>query len=274
MGAKPWRVLRYEKQTFEISDQHVVEETPLTLRVNGQDVLTLLTAGEHPLELALGFLRSEGFFSSREEVIAWREEPGMVHVDVLQDVTAIRRLLEKRTVTTGCGKGSTFYSALDALRCRPVTSEVRFSPRALLRQMAELQKRSGLYRETGGTHNASLSDGERTLCFRTDIGRHNAVDMIGGWAFLNGHDLSDRMLLTTGRVSSEILVKAVKMGVPVLASRSAPTALALELADQVRVTVIGYIRGGRFNVYTCPERISGAVREEPQSGGEYGRQGA
>jgi FdhD protein len=259
--------LRYQRDHFETSDESVVEETPLTLHVNGQEILTLLTLGEHPLELALGFMRSEGFFNERDELLGWREEPGVVRLEVARDVDSIQRLLEKRTVTTGCGKGATFYNALDALRCRPLASAVRFSPKAILRKMAELQRRSGLYRSTGGTHNASLSDGERTLYFRTDIGRHNAVDMLGGRSFLDERDLSSMLLLTTGRISSEILIKTAKMGVPVIASRSAPTALALQLAEEVRITVVGYIRNGRFNVYTYPERVEGSAPAMSSLGG-------
>jgi FdhD protein len=270
MGAEQWPVFRYQGDHFEAMEKAVVEESPLTLHVNDQEVLTLLTLGEHPLELALGFMRSEGFFSAREELLGWREEPGNVWVEVARDIEAIQRLLEKRTVTTGCGKGTTFYSALDALRCRPLASQVQFTPRTILRQMNELHRRSGLYRETGGTHNASLSDGEQTLCFRTDIGRHNAVDMIGGRAFLDGLDLSSTLLLTTGRISSEILIKTAKMGVPFIASRSAPTALALRLADEVRVTVVGYIRNGRFNVYTHPERVEGTPQAALGFGGVNG----
>ena len=133
--------------------------------------------------------------------------------------------------------------------------------------MGELQRRSDLYRETGGTHNASLADGEKTLCFRTDIGRHNAVDMLGGWALLADVVLDRTLLLTTGRISSEILVKALRMGVPVVVSRSAPTALALELARDLGVTIVGYARGAKFNVYTHPERIEAAGTPPDDPGG-------
>lgn len=266
MGAVPWRVIRFSGVGFQAVDDVVVDEAPLTLFVNGREVVTLLTLGEHQLELALGFLRAEGFFSDRSELTGWQEEPGIVRVEVTRDVETVERLFEKRTVTTGCGKGTTFYSALDALQCRPIRSEVVFDAPSLLRRMQELQKRSGLYRETGGTHNASLAGREATFCFRTDIGRHNAVDMLGGRAFLDGLDLSEVALFSTGRISSEILIKAAKMGVPVLASRSAPTALALRIAEEVRMTVVGYVRNGRFNVYTHSWRIEGAAGEASTSG--------
>lgn len=268
MGSIPWRVGRYRGagEAFAWEDLRVVDEVPLTLYVNGVEVVTLLTVGDHLLELGLGFLRSEGFFSTRPEVEGWDEEPGALRVRVARDVSAVRRLMEKRTVTTGCGKGTTFYHALDALRCRPVSSQVRFEPEQLVGGMRELQERSDLYRETGGTHNASLLEAGRTLLFRTDIGRHNAVDMLGGRAFLDGLETAETALLTTGRVSSEILVKVAKMGVAVLVSRSAPTALALRLATELGVTVVGYVRGGRFNVYTHPGRLAGAEGEQTGEG--------
>lgn len=269
MGAVPWRVLRYQKDGFECREDLVVREEPLTLYVNDREVVTLLTLGEHTLELALGFLRSEGFFSDPDELLEWQVEPGIVRTRIARDVRLVERLMEKRTVTTGCGKGTMFYGTLDALLCRPVESRVSVSPEDLLRRMGELQKRSGLYRQTGGTHNASLAAPNGTLYFRTDIGRHNAVDMLGGRAFLDQTDLSTVMLLTTGRISSEILIKAGKMGTPILASRSAPTALALRLAEDLQITVIGYIRNGRFNVYTLPDRIEGA-RQASDPGGGHG----
>ncbi|GAB4257194.1 MAG: formate dehydrogenase accessory sulfurtransferase FdhD [Deferrisomatales bacterium] len=269
MGAVPWGVRRFRGGTWEAVEDVVVDEVPLTLYVNGREVVTLLTLGEHPLELAVGFLRSEGFFAARDELLGWEEEDGAVRVQLARDVTAVERLLDKRTVTTGCGKGTTFYHALDALRCRPVASATRFAPEAVLKWMGELQRRSGLYRRTGGTHNASLADGARTVCFRTDIGRHNAVDMLGGWAFLNAVDLGRTALLTTGRISSEILIKGAKMGAPLIVSRSAPTALALRLARELNVTVVGYVRNGRFNVYTHGERL-GAAQADPGALGGAG----
>lgn len=258
MGAVAWSLVRYRDGTFAAACEPVVDEVPVTLHVNGREIVTLLSLGEHREELALGFLRSEGFFSNRSELLGWESDDSGVRVRISRDVAAVERLLERRTVTTGCGKGTTFYHSLDALRCRPIATGVRIGAGAVVERMAELQSRSGLYRETGGTHNASLADGEQTLVFRTDIGRHNAVDMLGGRALLDGLDLSGCMLLTTGRVSSEILIKSAKMGTPVLVSRSAPTALALRLAAELRVTVVGYARGQRFNVYTHPERIEGA----------------
>lgn len=207
----------------------------------------------------MGFLRSEGFFVRREELLSWRVEEGAVRLALSADTSLVERLLEKRTVTTGCGKGTSFYHPMDALRLAPLVGGPVFPPEAVLERMRELDARSGLFQRTGGTHNASLAAADRTVLFRTDIGRHNAVDMLGGRAFLDGLDVSEMALLTTGRVSSEILLKAARLGTGLLVSRSAPTTLALDLAGELGVTVVGYARGKRFNVYTHPRRIAGGA---------------
>lgn len=257
MAVATWAIRRWKQGSYEQLDDEVVEEVPLTLYVNEREVVTLLTLGEHPDELAMGFLYAEGFIGRLEDVLSLEQGQGEVWVKTVTDPELIARLMDKRTVTTGCGKGTTFYQTLDALRLEPVKADVLFPPEQILGRMGELQSRSGLYRRTGGTHNASLAEPDSTLLFRSDIGRHNAVDMLGGRALLDGLEVGRLALFTTGRVSSEILLKTAKMGVGVLVSRSAPTALALRMAEKLDVTVVGYVRGERMNVYTRPERISG-----------------
>jgi FdhD protein len=211
--------------------------------------------GENSAELAAGFLRSEGFLSSREDILELKEEEGAVRLKLRGDIGLVESLLDRRTVTTGCGKGTTFYHPLDALRVKPLESGAVFSPEDILARMGEVQTRSEVFQRTGGTHNASLASPDKTVLFRSDIGRHNAVDMLGGRALLDGVEVGGLALFTTGRISSEILLKTAKMGVAVLVSRSAPTALALRLGEQLGMTVVGYVRGGRFNVYTNPRRV-------------------
>jgi FdhD protein len=250
-----WKIKRWKEGAFTRCDDEVVEELPLTIFANGKEIVTLLTLGENPAELAVGFLRSEGFLSAREDILELKEEEGIVRLTLKGDLSLVESLLERRTLTTGCGKGTTFYHPLDALRVKPLDTEAVFSPEEILARMGEVQTRSEVFQRTGGTHNASLASPEKTLLFRADIGRHNAVDMLGGRALLDGLDMGNLALFTTGRVSSEILLKTAKMGVAVLVSRSAPTALALRLGEQLGMTVVGYVRGGRFNVYTNPQRV-------------------
>ncbi|PLX43844.1 MAG: formate dehydrogenase family accessory protein FdhD [Deltaproteobacteria bacterium] len=254
--SKPMLIERWKDGLFESIEEEVVEEVPLTIYVNDREVVTLLSLGEYMEELAVGFLRSEGFFSSKEELTAVEVKDGIARVTTSRDTALVEKLMEKRTVTTGCGKGTSFYHPLDGLRVKEVTAKVTFSPEGILARMAELEGKSELYKRTGGTHNCSLATEEETLIFRSDIGRHNAVDMLGGRAFMDDASLDGVALFTSGRVSSEILLKCAKMGVAMLVSRSAPTSLALKIANEVGVTIVGYARGKKFNIYTHQERIA------------------
>lgn len=238
-------------------EKSVVLEVPLTIFVNGQELITLLTTGDANRELAIGFLLSEGFLRDRENVQSIREDrsAGTVDVSLSGDLNTIGKLWGKRTVTSGCGKGATFYHVLDSLEAKKVASDISVTPSEIFDLMRELNRMSELYRKTGGVHNSALANREKILIFRDDIGRHNAVDKIHGACFLENIPLGDKLLITTGRLSSEIVVKVAKMGVPVLVSRSAPTSLALDLAERVGLTVVGYVRGGGMTVYTGKERI-------------------
>ena len=235
----------------------VVREKPVTLYLNGREIVTLLCAGRHLDELAVGFFYAEGFLSSPGQVerLEIDEAEGRVHVTASVDSDLSEKLLMKRTVTSGCGKGSLFYYSLDALMANRVESDLRVSARQVVDRIEELNRLSETYRQTHGVHNTALATPEKILIFRDDIGRHNAVDMIVGHIFLKGIPLSDKLLLTTGRLTSEVLIKAAKVGIPVLVSRNTATSLSVELADSLGVTLIGYARAGKFTVYSGSERI-------------------
>jgi FdhD protein len=171
------------------------------------------------------------------------------------------RLWEKRTVTSGCGKGSLFYYSLDALLSKPVESGAKVSPARIIERIEDLNRLSETYRRTHGVHNTALASRDETLLFRDDIGRHNAVDMIVGHVFLHGISLKDKMLITTGRLTSEMLIKAAKIGIPILVSRNTATTLAVKLANSLNITLIGYARAGKFTVYAGKERIEEGQRQ-------------
>jgi FdhD protein len=245
------------KMAAREQEQAIVRETPLTLVLNGVELLTLVTTGDANRELALGFLLSEGFLREKKELTSLREDPagGAVEVTLASEPARIRELWEKRTVTSGCGKGATFYRVLDALAAAPLPPGPTVTPAQVLSLMEELNRRSALYRETRGVHNSALAEPEKLLLFRDDIGRHNAIDKIHGAAFLGDVPLAGKLLLTTGRLTSEVVVKAARMGVPLLVSRSAATTLAIELAERVGMTLVGYVRGGQMVVYCGRERV-------------------
>jgi FdhD protein len=183
------------------------------------------------------------------------EGAGKVEVVTKKNMPLAERLWEKRTVTSGCGKGSMFYYSLDALLSKPVEGGTKASPRKILERVEELNRLSETYRHTHGVHNTALASEDQILLFRDDIGRHNAVDMIVGHVFLRGISLRDKMLITTGRLTSEMLIKAAKVGIPTLVSRNTATTLAVELATSMNITLIGYARAGKFIVYSGKERI-------------------
>lgn len=237
--------------------QWLIKEQAVTLYLNGREIVTLLCAGHHLDELAAGFFFAEGFLETSADLegLEVNEAEGKVNLIIRSDMSLTERLWQKRTVTSGCGKGSLFYYSLDALLSRPVASTMRLSVNQILDRVEDLNRLSETYRRTHGVHNTAVADGERIVLFRDDIGRHNAVDMIVGHFFLNNLSLEDKFLITTGRLTSEILIKAAKIRIPVLVSRNTATSLAVELARSLNITLIGYARAGKFTVYSVEERI-------------------
>ena len=250
-------VIQIKGADAQNEERSVVQEVPLTVFLNGKELITLLTTGDANRELAVGFLLSEGFLQNKEDLKSIRvdDEAGTVEIELSGDLDLTEKLWGKRAVTSGCGKGATFYHILDSLHAKPVSSQLTVAPARVYELMKELNRLSDLYRETRGVHNSALADGGKILVFRDDIGRHNAVDKIRGACFLEEIPLGDKLLVTTGRMSSEIVVKVAKMGVPILISRSAPTSLALDLAERIGLTLIGYVRGDKMTVYTGVQRV-------------------
>jgi FdhD protein len=242
----------------DLRPQHLVKEIPVTIFFNDRELVTLLCTGHYLDELAAGFLHAEGFLSSKEDLKALEIDAnaGTVKVVSSLDASLVERLWQKRTITSGCGKGTVFYHAIDALLATPVSSDLRITPAQIWERMQDLHRLSQTYRDTHGVHNTALASPGEILLFRDDIGRHNAVDMIIGHAFLHGLSLHNKALITTGRLTSEILIKAAKVGLPVLISRNTATSLAVELATQLKITLIGYVRNGKSTVYSGAERVT------------------
>jgi FdhD protein len=255
--AKDVEVLRISKDRSRHTRVAVVREIPLTIFLNDREIVTLLCTGAHPESLAVGFLRSEGLLQKRRNLkgVEVDEERQTVRVLTSDSTELAEKLFGKRTLTSGCGKGTVFYNVLDSLQSKPVSKSLTIQVDQIRHLMHQLQSRSDLYRRSRGVHNCGLADTERILIFRADIGRHNAVDMILGECFLNEVVTNDKILVTTGRITSEILIKAAKMEIPMLISRSAATSLSLDLAHNLNMTVIGYVRGGGIIAYTGGENL-------------------
>lgn len=241
----------------ERRDDIVVQESPVTIYLNGDEIVTLLCTPEYLEDLAVGFLASEGMLKGREELkeVTADYDKGQVWVSSNRPAPLAGQLFVKRYLTTGCGKGTTFYNVLDATRCRTITSDIVISTGKILELMRHMHDCSSLYRLTGGVHSAALCSIEEIVVFREDVGRHNAADKIAGKCFREGVDLSDKLFLSSGRISSEILVKVSKMGVPILVSRSAPTDLGVKMAEELGITLVGFARGTRLNIYSHQTRI-------------------
>ena len=237
---------------------NLVREFPATIYLNGQELVTLLCTPEYLEDLGAGFLVSEGMLRNKAELesVAADYEKGQVWVKSSASHLVAEKTFMKRYLTTGCGKGTTFYNFNDLQSCTPLEAKLRVTPEQIMARIKELQNRSELFQTTGGVHSAALASTEELILYREDIGRHNAVDKILGYSFRQGIDLSEMLLVTSGRLSSEMLLKTAKAGIPLLVSRSAPTSLAVELAEQLGVTLVGFARGPRFNVYGHAERIT------------------
>ncbi|WP_418792054.1 formate dehydrogenase accessory sulfurtransferase FdhD [Phosphitispora sp. TUW77] len=250
---RAWRIKEGKRE--EVEDPITVE-SPLTIYFNENEIVTLLCTMEYLDELAVGFLCSEGFLKDLDDLkdAVVDTETATVRVTSRKTAVIAEETFLKRYITTGCGKGTSFYHLSDAV-LKPMDSDLRISSGQILALMGEAQKMSELFKTTGGVHSSAVCSKEGILYFREDVGRHNSVDKLIGRCFLEGIDMGDKVLLTTGRISSEILIKAAKMAVPVIASRSAPTDLAVKHAEELGVTIAGFVRNKRMNVYTFPERI-------------------
>lgn len=223
----------------------VVREQPLTLYVNGERFLTLLCSPFKLEALVVGYLWMEKVIGDLDEVgsLQVSEVDGRADVVLTHPVT----LPTERILTSGCGGGITFR--IDPRLFKPLHSPLRITPCQLSARLRDLFAAAVHYRASRGIHGAALTDGERLLVVAEDVGRHNAVDKIKGEALLRGIATADRILLSTGRVSSEMLLKASRMAVPLVASRTSPTEMAVALAEQLGITVVGYLRPDSLNVY-------------------------
>jgi FdhD protein len=223
----------------------VVREQPLTVYVNGERFLTLLCSPFQLEPLVLGYLWMEKVIASLDDVTGLQisEVDGRADVTLRQPVS----LPTERILTSGCGGGITFR--IDPRLFPRITSSLRVSPAELGARMHDLLREAVHYHASRGIHGAALADRDRVLLVAEDVGRHNAVDKLMGLALQRGIATTDRILLSTGRVSSEMLLKAARMSVPIVASRTSPTEMAVALAEQLGVTVVGYLRGESLNLY-------------------------
>lgn len=259
-------VYQFSSGRFSQKKIHVVTEVPFTITVNGHELATMMCTPVKLRELALGFLAFERFIDSMADVksIEVDEEEAEVHVELNKPLLQI----ERRIFTSGCGGGLTFH--LD-IHDYPVIRTGRVIDPAMIAGLIEkLTAAALLYHQSRGIHTAALSDGKELVAVAEDVGRHNALDKLRGETLERGIDTRDYILISTGRISSEMLRKAARMNVPFVVSRTSPTSLSIAVAKRLGITLIGYARPGRFNVYSHPENLgtgearAGEERREPR----------
>jgi FdhD protein len=244
-GAIPYTYWSVSDAQVELTEGGVIEESLVSIYVNGQELATIMCSPIEQEELALGFLYNEGVIQSMEEVALLRANVARNVVDVFlqrSDFEPPRRMV----LTSGCGGGVTLQHLTDAYP--PLLTNFSATSSVILERMRDLQGAARLYNQVRGVHTAVLADRERLLVSAEDVGRHNAVDKIAGKALQAGIDTRDCIVLTSGRISSEMLTKARRMGVPLVASRTSPTSISLKLAHAWNICVVGYVRQGSMRV--------------------------
>ena len=244
-------IYRYRSKDFAPEETGVVREQPLSIVVNGRELATLMSTPVKLDCLVLGFLSFEGIIRGLEDIthLEVSTEEGLAEVRLRGTFTPPKRQI----YTSGCSGGVTFSNAL--LDHAPVLLERMLDPDKVFPLMRLLYEAATLYQQTRGVHAAALADDEKLLIVAEDVGRHNALDKIRGEAMLREIETTGRILLSTGRISSEMLRKGAHMGIPFIISRTSPTSLSVEGAKRLGITLIGYVRGDGFNLYSHPERM-------------------
>jgi FdhD protein len=247
---------------------HVVTEKPLTVFLNRQEIVTLMTIGDFPELLAAGFLLNQGMLESGGDVEAIEHDAELEAVVVRTGrPTNFEEKLKKKTRTSGCAQGTVFGDLMDEIEAARLDPAARLKTSWLYALQKKINTAPSLYLKAGAIHGCVLCQEDRPLIYMEDVGRHNAVDKIAGYMALNDVAAHDKIFYTTGRLTSEMVIKTVKMGIPILASRSGFTAWGVELARRSGLTLIGRMRGKRFVVLSGEERVVydqdvGAVDDE------------
>lgn len=250
-------IWRYSDKKLESHEDTIAEEFPLTIFLNDIEFATLVCSPQYLEELVLGFVASEGVIRKRDEIKSFNmdEEGGFCHIELYKEIPTDFFKYTKRILGSCCGKSRQFYFQSDSETAKVSMSKTTVTPEQCITLMKEMQDSSTVFKETGGIHNASLATPEATFIHRGDIGRHNALDKLYGYCLEQKISVSDKILVFSGRISSEVLTKASKIGVGIILSKSAPTDLAIKLAEDLNITTVGFIRNHSFNVYSHPNRI-------------------
>jgi FdhD protein len=244
-------MIRYDKGIITETLDDFPAEFPVRLTVNGRNIATLVASPHELRFLVAGFLRTQGFVHEISDflVLGICDESGEANVRIRGE------LPERLTpvLTSGCGTGISF--SFNAGMPRKAPTSISFTAHAVFSMMREMSHLSERYGRHGGIHSAAISDGSRILLHAEDLGRHNTIDRIAGQALFSGAELTGTMLLTSGRVSTELAAKAVSLGIALIASRTSPTDMAVRICREAGIGLLGYVRGESFRIAACPERV-------------------
>ena len=236
--------------------QNVVMERPLTIFLNRQEVVTSMTVGDHPEWMAVGFLINQGMLSNKDKIVSvdldWDIETIVVRTD---KETNYEDKLKKRIRTSGCAVGTMFADVMDIFDKIILSKKVKFHTSWLVGLLKIINTQPSLYLKAGAIHACVLCKKNEPIIYVEDVGRHNAIDKIAGWLWYNKRNMDDLILYTTGRLTSEMVIKTVQMKIPILISRSGFTAAGVDLAKKSNLTLIGRAKGKRFVALSGLDRI-------------------
>jgi FdhD protein len=260
------RPLTFEVETInergEAQQTPIAGEAPLTLYIDKREIVTLMTLGQHPEALAIGYLRNQRLISSIDQIasvqVDWETES--VVVTTRGGLADLDEKTAKRTVTTGCGQGTVFGDLMEEIDSIHLREDVTLEESALIAMLEDLRRSESVYKSAGAVHGCALLEAPagaapRQIYFVEDVGRHNAVDAIAGLMWLDGVDGSDKIFYTTGRLTSEMVIKAAQMRVPFLVSRSGLTQMGHAIAERTGITMIGRAAGHRYLLFTGRQRF-------------------
>ncbi len=244
-------------ETGALKPTPIAGEHPLTIYVDKREILTIMTLGAAPEALVIGYLRNQRLLESIDEIISVQVDWDVNACSVVtkNGLKNLDEKMAKRTKTTGCGEGTVFGDLMADLENVKLRSDVRLKVETFFALLNNVRLHESIYKQAGAVHGCALADGENILTFVEDVGRHNAVDAIAGRMWLDGIDGSDKIFYTTGRLTSEMVIKAAQMGIPFLVSRSGLTQMGYEIAQKTGITMIGRAVNKHYLLFTGAERL-------------------
>jgi FdhD protein len=256
-GVEIFNILTFNGRSIAKKKAVIIKEVPLEVFLNDMRVVTIACTGNHMDELAVGFLRSEGFIRTSEDVerIHISDDANKIYVHARPAVPdSASKRQDSMTVASSGAKGTNSFVGVRALK-KINDDSLTVSLQQIFFLMERLLSLASLHDRTRGTHCSALADGKDVIISREDIGRHNTIDMLGGYILLKNIDCSDKIVIRTGRVSSEIVYKVWNLGIPVMISISVPTSMAINMAKEAGMTLIGAVKDGKMNIYSHSKRV-------------------